>query len=134
MVGLGVLVVAGGDAAPLLQAVDAAFKEQAAVLTFALAGTVRLLRDRRSGTGEGVGRGGRRRRGCAPQSKPAIAGAPSWESFPEVNRVVVQRLLGLLVERMAAATPPRSRDGGAGDDDGQAAVGAAGGQGPAVAS
>jgi len=82
----------------------------------------------------GVGRGGRRRRGCAPQSKPAIAGAPSWESFPEVNRVVVQRLLGLLVERMATAAPPTSRDGGAGDDDDQAAVEAAGGQGPAVAS
>jgi len=43
-------------------------------------------------------------------------------------------LLGLLVERMATATPPRIRDGGAGDDDDQAAVGAAGGQGPAVAS
>jgi hypothetical protein len=31
-----------------------------------------------------------------------------------VNRVVVQRLLGLLVERMATAAPPRNADGGVG--------------------
>jgi hypothetical protein len=61
-----------------------------------------------------------------------MASAPKWESFPEVNRVVVQRLLGLLVERMAT-TPPRSLDGGVGDDDDRAAVGAAGGQSSAVA-
>lgn len=81
-----------------------------------------------------MGHGVRRRRGCAPQSTPAIAGIPSWESFPEVNRVVVQRLLGLLVERMATAAPPASPDGGVGDDADRATVGTAGGQGPALAS
>jgi hypothetical protein len=87
----------------------------------------------RSGQARGVGRDGWRRRGRAPQSGPATAGAPRWESFPEVNRVVVQRLLGLLVERMAAA-PLRSPEGGVDDDDGRAAVGTAGGQGSALAS
>jgi hypothetical protein len=61
-----------------------------------------------------------------------VAGAPRWESFPEVNRLAVRGLLGLLVERMARARAPRS--GGGGDEHAAAAVGAVGGQGPAVAS
>jgi hypothetical protein len=32
-----------------------------------------------------------------------VAAAPAWEAFPEVNRVLAGRLLGLLVERMVRA-------------------------------
>jgi hypothetical protein len=48
---------------------------------------------------------------------------PAWEAFPEVNRVVVSRLLGLLVERMVRETG----DGNGGERDeprGEAALGA----------
>jgi hypothetical protein len=48
----------------------------------------------------------RRRR--APQLAVSLGGVPPWEAFPEVNRVLVQRLLGLLVERMAAPAVPVS--------------------------
>jgi hypothetical protein len=42
---------------------------------------------------------------------------PAWEAFPELNRVVVVRLLGLLVERITAGEHPRvSRDGGEGGE------------------
>ena len=76
-----------------------------------------------------------RRCGRAPQSSPPAVDAPAWEAFPEVNRLLVQRLLGLLVERMTAPVAPRvGGDGGDGDEHaGHAAVGAAGGQGAAVA-
>jgi hypothetical protein len=49
--------------------------------------------------------------------------APVWESFPEVNRVLAGRLLGLLVERMARAMD--SGGGGErGERHGEAALGA----------
>jgi hypothetical protein len=51
------------------------------------------------------------------------ATAPAWESFPEVNRVLVGCLLALLVERMV-----RARGGGSGGEcgerRGEAALGA----------
>jgi hypothetical protein len=51
------------------------------------------------------------------------AAAPAWEAFPEVNRVLVSRLLALLVERMARAAG--GGDGGErGECCGQAALGA----------
>jgi hypothetical protein len=56
----------------------------------------------------------------APLSRRALATAPVWEAFPEVNRVVVScllGLLGLLVERMVRA------GGGDGGEGGEAAVG-----------
>jgi len=46
-----------------------------------------------------------------------------WESFPEVNRVVVGRLLGLLVERMVHAAGGGS-GGECGEHHGEAALGA----------
>ena len=70
-----------------------------------------------------VGRGvGRRSR--APPSAACAAAVPAWEAFPEVNRVAVRRLLGLLAVR-AAALPT---SGGGGDRGGHAGrgVGAAG--------
>jgi len=39
----------------------------------------------------------------APLSRPVLATAPAWEAFPEVSRLAVSRLLGLLVERMVQA-------------------------------
>ena len=51
------------------------------------------------------------------------AAAPAWEAFPEVNRVLVSRLLALLVERMARAAG--GGDGGErGECCGEAALGA----------
>jgi hypothetical protein len=35
---------------------------------------------------------------------------PPWEAFPEVSRMLVERLLGLLVERMVASAGGRSGD------------------------
>ena len=47
---------------------------------------------------------------------------PPWESFPDVNRLLAGRLLGLLAWRMTVA---RSRGGGEDDESGLApAVGA----------
>jgi hypothetical protein len=46
-----------------------------------------------------VGRNVSRRSG-APQLAAPLGGVPRWEAFPEVNRALVQCLLGLLVERM----------------------------------
>jgi hypothetical protein len=57
---------------------------------------------------------------CAPQSGILPGRVPPWESFPEVNRVAVQRLLGLLVERMAG--PLSSGGGGERDGDADQAV------------
>jgi hypothetical protein len=50
------------------------------------------------------------------------ATAPVWESFPEVNRVLAGRLLGLLVERMVRATG--GSGGERGEHHGEAALGA----------
>ena len=70
---------------------------------------------------------------CAPLSRQARVTAPAWEAFPEVNRVLAGRLLGLLVERMVRAAV--SGNGGErGERRGEAALGAGGGQGPALAS
>ena len=49
--------------------------------------------------------------------------APAWEAFPEVNRVLAGRLLGLLVERMVRAAGGGS-GGERGERDGEAALGA----------
>ena len=48
--------------------------------------------------------------------------APVWEGFPEVNRVLAGRLLGLLVERMVRATG--GSGGERGERHGEAALGA----------
>src|SRR6266516_1484964 len=85
-----------------------------------------------------VGGGGRTRRDRAPQSIPAVVATelPVWEAFPELNRVVVLRLLGVLVERMTAGRrtlPGRDRSEQGAHARG-AAVGAAGAQGGVVAS
>jgi len=59
----------------------------------------------------------------APLSRQARVTAPAWESFPEVNRVLAGRLLGVLVERMVRAVS--GGDGGErGERRGEAAVGA----------
>src|SRR3954469_24483055 len=48
-----------------------------------------------------------------PQSREPSTGVPPWQAFPEVRRVLVERLLSLLVERMV-----RSRCGpGGGERD-----------------
>jgi hypothetical protein len=47
-----------------------------------------------------------------------------WEAFPEVNRVVVGRLLGLLIERMVRAAVSGGDGGERGEHDGEAALGA----------
>jgi hypothetical protein len=81
-----------------------------------------------------VGRGGSRR-SRAPQLVAPCDGVPPWEAFPEVNRVLVQRLLGLLVERMTTpAAVASGRAGGERDEYAGQALAAGGGQGPAVAS
>ncbi|HEX3308284.1 MAG TPA: hypothetical protein VHS32_18710 [Streptosporangiaceae bacterium] len=41
-----------------------------------------------------------------------LATAPAWEAFPEVNRLAVSRLLGLLVERMVQAAAVSGGNGG----------------------
>ena len=50
--------------------------------------------------------------------------APVWEAFPEVNRLAVSRLLGLLVERMVQAAAGGGSGGERGERHGEAAVGA----------
>ena len=51
--------------------------------------------------------------------------APMWEAFPEVNRVLVGSLLGLLVERMVRAAAASGGSGGeCGERRGEAALGA----------
>ena len=52
-----------------------------------------------------------------------LVAAPVWEAFPEVNRVLAGRLLGLLVERMVRAASSGS-GGERGEHDGEAALGA----------
>jgi hypothetical protein len=68
----------------------------------------------------------------APLSRRVLVTAPAWAAFPEVNRVLVGRLLGLLVERMVRATG--GSGGECGEHDGEAALGAGRGQGPVLAS
>jgi hypothetical protein len=50
----------------------------------------------------------------APQLAASLGEVPRWEAFPEVNRALVQCLLGLLVERMMA---PVAGGGGGGEWD-----------------
>jgi hypothetical protein len=50
------------------------------------------------------------RRSCGPQLAASPGGVPPWEAFPEVSRVLVERLLGLLVERMMAPAGGRGGD------------------------
>ncbi len=50
--------------------------------------------------------------------------APVWEAFPEVNRVLAGRLLGLLVERMVRAAVCGGNGGERGEHYGEAARGA----------
>jgi hypothetical protein len=78
------------------------------------------------------GVGGRSR---APQTVAALGAVPLWDAFPVVNRLVVQRLLGLLVERMATRASGSDGTGG-GERGGHAcqALGAGAGQGSALAS
>jgi hypothetical protein len=58
-------------------------------------------------------------------SRPVLAIAPVWEAFPEVNRLAVSRLLGLLVERMVQAAAVSGGNGGErGGRHGQVASGA----------
>ena len=60
----------------------------------------------------------------APLSRQALAAAPVWEEFPQVNRVLVARLLGLLAVRMAQAVVSGGDGGECGEHCGQAALGA----------
>jgi hypothetical protein len=57
-------------------------------------------------------------------SRQVLVTAPVWEAFPEVNRVVVGRLLGLLVERMVHAMASGGDGGEHGEQCDQAALGA----------
>ena len=50
--------------------------------------------------------------------------APVWEAFPEVNRVLAGRLLGVLVERMVQAMASGGSGGERGERHGEAALGA----------
>ena len=72
-----------------------------------MAADVRRLREAQAGADIGGGR-------ClemlpCPLSRQALAAAPAWEAFPEVNRVLAGRLLGLLVERMVRGGERRER-------------------------
>ena len=60
----------------------------------------------------------------APLSRPVLATAPVREAFPEVNRLAVSRLLGLLVERMVQAAVSGGSGGERGGRHGEAASGA----------
>jgi hypothetical protein len=53
----------------------------------------------------------------APQLAASPGGVPPWEAFPEMNRVLVERLLSLLVERMMAPAEPASGRGGGERDE-----------------
>jgi hypothetical protein len=58
-------------------------------------------------------------------SRQVRATAPTWEAFPEVNRMLAGRLLGLLVERMVQAAAVSGGNGGErGERRGEAASGA----------
>ena len=51
-----------------------------------------------------------------PQLAASPGEVPRWETFPEVNRALVQCLLGLLVERMMAPAAPAGGGGGEHDE------------------
>ena len=54
-----------------------------------------------------------------------LATGPAWEAFPEVNRMLAGRLLGLLVERMVQAAVVSGGNGGErGEPRSEAALGA----------
>ena len=54
-----------------------------------------------------------------------LATVPVWEGFPEVNRVLAGRLLGLLAVRMVCAAAVCGGNGGErGEHCGEAALGA----------
>jgi len=58
-------------------------------------------------------------------SRPVLATAPVWEAFPEVSRLAVSRLVGLLVEGMVQAAVVSGGNGGErGEPRGEAALGA----------
>ncbi len=58
-----------------------------------------------------------------------LATEPVWEAFPEVSRLAVSRLLGLLVERMVQAAVVSGGNGGErGERRSEAASGAGGGK------
>ena len=59
----------------------------------------------------------------APLSRQVRVTAPTWESFPEVNRVLAGRLLARLVERMVHAAVSGS-GGERGEHHDEAALGA----------
>ena len=59
-----------------------------------------------------------------PQSRQVLAAVPAWEAFPEVNRVLAGRLLGLLVERVVRAAASGGNGGERGEHRGEAALGA----------
>ena len=52
------------------------------------------------------------RRSGAPQLTAPLVGVPCWEAFPEVNRALVVRLLGLLAERMMTPAAGLGGEGG----------------------
>ena len=60
----------------------------------------------------------------APQLTAPRGGVPGWEAFPEVSRVLVARLLGLLAVRMAQAVMSGGDGGERGECRGEAALGA----------
>ena len=61
----------------------------------------------------------------APLSRQVRAAAPAWEAFPEVSRLAVSRLLGLLVERMVrVAVVSCGKGGERGECRSEAALGA----------
>jgi len=60
----------------------------------------------------------------APLSGQALATSPVWVAFPEVNRVLAGRLVGLLVERMVHAMVSGGSGGERGERCGEAALGA----------
>jgi hypothetical protein len=70
-----------------------------------------------------VGRGVSR---CShvPRLAASPGGVPPWEAFPEMNWGLVERLLGLLVERTIAPAEPAS--GGCGGERDERAAGSPG--------
>ena len=61
----------------------------------------------------------------APLSRQVTATVPAWEAFPEVNRVLVGRLLAVLVERMVRVAVVSGGNGGErGECRSEAALGA----------
>jgi hypothetical protein len=53
----------------------------------------------------------------APQFAAPLGGVPSWDAFPEVNRVLVTCLLGLLAGRMMTSADPAGGRGGGERDE-----------------